>query len=355
VTFRDLTYPERIGWHEIVLRAGTGVRLSHSDAPDTSVSDELRQYPSDALTNPVRMTSASTEVERAPGAGAHATSASSTAIPSVKAGDLLANLVGGNLSVLGAILSLLVAAGLGAAHAVSPGHGKTLVAAYLIGGRGSLRQAIWLGGTVAVTHTLGVFVLGAITLVATEALLPERVISLLSLGSGLLVIGLGVSLLAKHWRAQHAPPHPEGHEHAHPHEHPHAHAHPSHADTGVGDHAHRHTDAPPLSRAGIATLGLVGGIVPSASALLVLLVAMTTGRLVFGLALIVSFGIGMALVLTLVSAAVLMLRDRIDGGSARWASHPAIAVAARLVPVGSALVVLVMGVVLSVGAATTLG
>jgi nickel/cobalt exporter len=116
--------------------------------------------------------------------------------------DPLAALVGGDLSILSAILAILLAFGLGAIHGISPGHGKTLVASYLIGSRGTLSQAIWLGATVAVAHTVGVFVLGVVTLVATAMVLPERVIGWLTLGSALLVIGLGGSLLVEQLRSR---------------------------------------------------------------------------------------------------------------------------------------------------------
>jgi ABC-type nickel/cobalt efflux system permease component RcnA len=96
-------------------------------------------------------------------------------------------------------------------------------------------------------------------------------------------------------------------------------------------------------------------MVPSASALLVLLVAVTTGRTIFGLALIVAFGLGMAIVLTAVSASVVVIRTRVDVGGATWMRHAAVRRAGRLLPAASGLVVLVIGVVLTIGAARALG
>jgi nickel/cobalt exporter len=347
VTYRDVTYPERIGWHEIVVQAGVGFRLSTSTAPNRSVSDELRSYPADALTNPKNMSDASFEFEHAAGGNnPGAANAAPTGIVTVRQNDLLATLVGGKLTMIGALLALLLALGLGAAHAISPGHGKTLVAAYLIGSRGSLTQAIWLGVTVAVTHTVGVLLLGIATLLATELLVPERLITWLSLASGLLVVALGASLVWRHGRSHaanaHAGGHSDGHQHPHPHPHPHR-------------HDASHDDAPPLSGAGIAALGLVGGMVPSASALLVLLVAVTTGRLLFGLALIVAFGVGMAIVLAGVSASVVVIRSRVDAGGASWTRNAVVAAGVRLVPIVSGLAVLAIGVVLTIGAARALG
>ena len=349
VTYRDGTYPERIGWHEIVVAAGSGFGLSGSTVPTQSVSDELRSYPANALTNPSNVTSASFDFAPATdGGGSPVVGAAPTGGAPGRPGDLLADLVGGRLTIIGAALALLLALGLGAAHAISPGHGKTLVAAYLIGSRGSFAQAIWLGITVAVTHTAGVLLLGIATLLATELLVPERLITWLSLASGLLVVGLGASLVWRYRRSQTL------HRHAAGHEHPHRHADPH-------DEPHQHPHRPPaaaapaLTRGGIALLGLAGGMVPSASALLVLLVAVTTGRLLFGLALIVSFGVGMAVVLAGISASVVMVRSRIDAGGATWTRHAAIAAAARLAPLASGLAVLIIGVVLTVGAARTLG
>ena len=348
VAFSDGTYPERIGWHEIVVQAGSGLQVSDSSAPDRSVSDELRAYPADALTNPKNITSATFRFDRGSAGPSVASGSVQGAIGTSRPSDLLANLVGGKLTVLGAVLALLLAMGLGAAHAISPGHGKTLVAAYLIGSRGSLAQATWLGLTVAVTHTIGVLVLGIVTLLATELLVPERLITWLSLASGLLVIGLGASLVWRHARSR--SPERSGDQHSHAHAHPHPHG-------GAHEHSHAHVDeaSPPLTRAGIATLGLVGGMVPSASALLVLLVAVTTGRTIFGLALIVAFGLGMAIVLAAVSASVVAIRSRVDVGGATWTRHAAVRRAGRLVPAASGLAVLVIGVVLTIGAARALG
>jgi ABC-type nickel/cobalt efflux system permease component RcnA len=353
ITFQDTTYPERIGWHEITARPSDGVRFASSDVSTATVSDELRRYPADALTNPVDARTASVQFEPTTGSGRTpsdvASSSSSGSI--VRAPDILADLAGSSLTPITAAFALLLALGLGAVHGISPGHGKTLVAAYLIGNRGSLRQAAWLGVTVAATHTVGVFVLGVVTLVATEALLPERIVTWLSLASGLLVVGLGGALLWRAWRS--ARRHGELAEGTHPHPHPHAHPHPS-------DHAHDHEHgaghaAPRLSAVGIAGLGLVGGMVPSASALLVLLVAITTGKIAFGIALIIAFGVGMAGVLAAISASVVFIRRRLDVEGPSRLRHRLVMTAAAVLPVASALVVLAIGLVLSVGAARALG
>jgi nickel/cobalt exporter len=347
IALHDTTYPERIGWHEITAHPSDGVRIAGSDVPSASVSDELRRYPADALTNPVDVRTASVQFEPATGSSGPPSDVASTSTsgPIFRPPDILADLAGSSLTPITAALAILLALGLGAVHGISPGHGKTLVAAYLIGNRGSLGQAAWLGVTVAATHTVGVFVLGVVTLVATEALIPERIITWLSLGSGLLVVGLGSMLLWRAWRS--------GRRQGGPADHPHPHPHPSDL---VHEHEHgaAHT-APRLSAAGIAGLGLVGGMVPSASALLVLLVAITTGKIALGIALIVAFGVGMAVVLAAISASVVLVRRRFDVEGASWVRHRLVIAAARVLPVASALVVLGIGLVLSVGAARALG
>jgi len=239
---------------------------------------------------------------------------------------------------------VLAAVGLGAIHGVSPGHGKTLVAGYLIGSRGTMRQALWLGLTVAVSHSIGVLLLGAVTLGATALLLPERVIEWLALGSALLVIGLGGSLLLGQLHHQRSHRH---HQHSPERDTPHAHPHP-HPHVGA-------TPMPAVSARALATLGIVGGIVPSASALLVLLVAVSLHRLVFGLVLVGAFGLGMALVLTGISASVVVVRGRLTDGHAQWTQKAAVRRIGSALPLASAVVVVVIGIALTVGAAANLG
>jgi nickel/cobalt exporter len=154
------------------------------------------------------------------------------------------------------LLALLIAAGLGGLHALSPGHGKTVVGAYLVGSRGTARHAAFLGLTVTVTHTLGVFALGLVTLLASHYILPEKLFHILSFISGAIVLGIGLTLFIRRLRAslagkagghQHLPARP--HDHAHAHDQTHAHAHPhTHADAfehasqqGEETAAHTHT------------------------------------------------------------------------------------------------------------------
>ena len=253
--------------------------------------------------------------------------------------DPLAALLEGDLSPAVVVLAFLLAAGLGAAHALSPGHGKTLVAAYLVGSGGTMRQAVALGLTVAFAHTAGVLLLGVLVLVAGEFLLPETLIGWLTIASGALMALLGAGLVWKSLSARHtAGRNDPGHGHDHPHSH------------GRG-HVHEHAPAPGrggLSVRNVAVLGVAGGLVPSASALIVLLAAVTTGRLAFGLALIVAFGLGMAMVLGGLAAATSFARGWLDGRAfgQGWLMRRMLG----LLPAGSGMLVLGIGLAITIAA-----
>jgi ABC-type nickel/cobalt efflux system permease component RcnA len=209
-----------------------------------------------------------------------------------------------------------------------------------------------LGLTVAATHTAGVFVLGVATLAASQVLVPERVIGWLSIGSGILVVLLGAGLVVRAARTastrrhhahegggdSHGDEHPHGHEHPHRHEHSDGHDHP----TGQGQ-GHR------LRPRNVVALGLAGGMVPSGSALIVLLVAVTTGRLLFGVVLIAAFGIGMALVLGGLAMATTFARAALIRPS-RLSSWPVARRLAALIPLVSGLAVLGAGLAVTVEA-----
>jgi ABC-type nickel/cobalt efflux system permease component RcnA len=334
----DRTDDGHVGWHEVIIRADDGARITSADVPASSDSAFLTAYPADRLQTPpdIRQGSASFELS---GGAVGAAAAPSSPATAATANDPLAALVGGELSPALVALTLLLAAGLGAAHALSPGHGKTLVAAYLVGSRGTVRQAVALGGAVAATHTVGVLVLGVLVLAGGELFLPERIIGWLTVVSGAVMAALGAVLVWRALRRQRV----AVHSHPHPHEHAHPHA-----------HAHPEPMSPALTVRGAALLGIAGGMVPSASALIVLLAAITTGRLVFGLALIGAFGAGMALVLGGIAAATTVAHG--------WLSHRlergvpgVVRRVAGLVPIGSGLVVAGVGVVLTFSSVARLG
>lgn len=323
IEVRDVTADDRIGWHEVTIRGLDGVEIRDADVPALSRSAQLTSYPADALESPpdVRRGRATFVSSGAVGA----TADTAVAAPACRAttDDPLAALLGGGP---GPVVGLLAALILGAAHAASPGHGKTLVAAYLVGSRGSVRQAAWLGLTVALTHTLGVFVIGVAVLVAGEWIVPDRLIGWLSLGSGLLVAALGISLVLRAHAARRA------HARAHAHE---------------AEHGHDHTHAHTLRGRELVALGFAGGLVPSASALIVLLVAVTSGQLLFGIALIVAFGAGMALLLGVLAAATTIISGRMakagESPAGRWMGR-----IGPYVPVASGAAVLVAGLVVVV-------
>ena len=330
-----------LGWREVTIAAAGGTLLS-STAPAVSPTEQLRAYPVDSLVAPLDIRSATASF-RVPDASAVPAPGAAPAGPRPTPDDPLAALIAGELTLPVALLSLLIAGGLGAAHALSPGHGKTLVAAYLLGSGGTLRQAAGLGITVAVTHTLGVFALGAATLAAGELFVPERVVVWLSVVSGALVALLGIGLS---WRALRSArgQTPDDHSHVHhgqPHSHEHEHEHPERASSG-------------LRMRNIVALGLAGGLVPSASALIVLLAAVSTGRLLFGIGLIVSFGVGMAVVLAGLAAVTTVARRAIVAprGVASW---PLARPFANLLPVASGIAVLLIGSAVTLAALGRIG
>jgi nickel/cobalt exporter len=314
--YRDGNYPGRIGWKEIVVRAGGGARITSSTAPAESRSDELRAYPEDLLESPLEVTSATATVE--PGAGPGAPPAlaggSTTRAGSGGFASLLEDAASGE-SVL--LVLLLASLGWGALHALSPGHGKAMVAAYLVGTRGTARHAVALGATVTVTHTIGVFALGVVTLALSQYLLPEDLYPWLTLLSGLMVVGIGAAVLRSRVRLA---------RHAHSHSH---------------SHTHSHSPAPgePGWR-GILGMGVAAGLIPCPSALVVLLAAISQHEVALGLLLILAFSVGLAATLTVLGLAVVSARRLI----------PARLTTGRLataLPAGSAVAIVVVGCLLT--------
>ena len=225
---------------------------------------------------------------------------------------------------------------LGAAHALSPGHGKTIVAAYLAGSRGRISDAIYLGGVVTITHTASVFILGLITLYASRTFSPERVYPWLSLLSGALITGLGAWLLYQRITGRgHGHSHSHGHDHSHDHGHHHDHDHP-HDHSHEHGHHHHH-DGP--TRGSLLSLGISGGMVPCPEALVVLMLSVSLGRIAFGLALLATFTLGLAAVLIAIGVAIVLAGPAMRKltGENRFV---------KMLPVVSAVVVTTLGVVM---------
>jgi ABC-type nickel/cobalt efflux system permease component RcnA len=264
-------------------------------------------------------------------------------------------------------VALVLSAAWGAMHALGPGHGKTVVAAYLVGERGTSRHAIYLGLIVTATHTISVFALGAVAIFASDVVAADDIYFWLSLGSGLLVAALGGVLL---WgrvrrlvtsarigrtreRTRHYHTH-EGHdhgEHDHGHEHgEHDHAHGDHSEHEHGpdahDHGHSHVPARPGWR-GIVALGVAGGIVPCPTALVVMLGAIALERAVFGLAMVTAFSAGLAGVLTGVGLLMVHGRRWLEGRRLPFAGSGLLRRAQLVAPVMSAVTIMGVGLVLA--------
>ncbi len=243
---------------------------------------------------------------------------------------------------------------LGAAHALTPGHGKTIVAAYLVGSRGTLKHAAFLGGMVTFTHTVSVFVLGLVTLFLFQYVMPQKVTQVLGAISGLSIVAIGGWMLFKRLRGvshvhshDHAHEHNHSHDHDHPHEHhhdhPHDHAHPHTHAHSHGPDGHTHTHVPDeISWSGLVALGASGGLVPCESALVLLLTAIALRRVGLGLVLLVSFSVGLALVLMAIGVLVIYAKNLLPGGG-HASGHPFY----RWMPVASAAVVMMLGVVMT--------
>ena len=337
VILRDRSFADRVGWRAIIVRPGADTAV-RSSVPARDITRDLRAYPQELLASPLDQRAArldvrpgtSTVVAPKPrGAGLETTAA--------RGGDAgFAGIFDDAAAGQGVLLLLLLAAiGWGALHALSPGHGKAMVAAYLVGTRGTARHAIALGLTVTVTHTVGVFVLGVVTLGLSQWVLPEDLYPWLNLTSGLLVVAVGAAVLrsrirwarardAGHGHARsHGPDQPHGHAHdldhdhshglgqAHSHGHSHDHDHDhddshGHGHTHDHDHSHGHGHDVPdqITARSLVAMGASAGLIPCPSALVVLLAAIAQEEIALGLLLIVAFSAGLALTLSVLGLAV---------------------------------------------------
>ena len=324
LVYRDDNDGERIGWREIIVRPGNGqTAIQRSSVPQQDLSDELRTYPVDLLTSPLAVREA--RATFVPGGGAPAPSETNPALAAIKHTQVaFAELATTELSLPAIVLALLIAMFFGAQHALQPGHGKTIVAAYLVGSRGTPKHALFLGGTVTATHTAGVYLLGFATLFLSKYIVPEKLYPVIGVGSGLLVVGMGGWLLLTRLRAvlqyqrtSAAPPHVHQHGDEEIHSHHGAHQHGEHEhDHGAGhDHEHERPDVvhahggiahahtvpgahgEPVTWRSLLALGVTGGALPCPEALVVLLATIALGRVAFGLLLIVAFSLGLATVL----------------------------------------------------------
>ena len=379
VSFADGSHAGRLGWREIIV-VGSGVTVEplEGELHPESLSARLTAYPTSLLdqsltderirvaVTPGGPTRAAFAVPDAvPLAGAWpAPSATATpggaAVPGGVAGEIPALFSTADLTPFIFALSFLVAAALGAGHALTPGHGKTLMAAYLVGTRGTPVHAIGLGLSVSVSHTLGILLLALLVIGAQGVLAPDLVVRIAPIVAAISIVAIGTwmvatevrrRLRARAARREHERAHTatHDHEHGHAHEHPHGHE-DDDAVAASGSHSHggiRHTHAPApgstITWRSLFVLGLAGGIIPSTNALLILLGAIAAGRPAFGFVLVVAFGLGMALVMAGVGLLMIVARGRIDA----LPSGSTLSRVREWVPAGAAVVVLGLGLYLT--------
>lgn len=315
IVFKNDGYSERLGWREIVVNRVPGIEVFDSTAFGNSLTGELESYPNESLSSPLDERSASLSVSRGslPENGRPLQNRDGhVSAPAQR--DRLAELIAvPEITPTIALLGLLLAFGLGAFHAMSPGHGKAVVGAYLVGSRGTPKHAAFLGLTVTITHTLGVFALGLLTLFASNYILPEKLMPLLGFVSGLIVFYIGLTMFKtrilsalgfssghshSHSHAGHSHSHDE-HSHHHHDGAPNGHSHSDDRFTHTHDgHTHSHLPPENVSWKSLLALGVSGGLLPCPSALVLMLSAINLNRVGYGLVLTVAFSIGLAATLT---------------------------------------------------------
>ena len=310
VAFHDGTFPGRLGWHAVVVAPGAGTAV-RSSVPRSDPTGGLRRYPQDLLKSPIDRRSANFDVRS--GSGTVSAPDGPAGGREEGAGDGFAAVFEDAASGKGVLVLLLLAAfAWGALHALSPGHGKGMVAAYLVGTRGTARHAAALGVTVTVAHTAGVFALGLVTLALSQYVLPEDLYPWLTLASGLLVVAVGIGVLRQRMKkAKH-------HHHHHHHDHD-------------------------VSTRGLIAMGASAGLIPCPSALVVLLAALSQHEVALGLLLILAFSLGLAATITAVGVVVVRARTlltRLNAPRRVTAALPSL----------SALAIVVVGSVLTINA-----
>lgn len=369
--YSDANFSGRLGWKEVIVAPSQGVTVNYSSAPSHDRSHQLSDYPTDLINSAPQDVTAKTtfwtetsfsrplsskheedrkvaarENSPASSAAQHASKSQAQLAATLPIADPVSpvrttppplqlkpnqqftprnrftELIATQQISLGlALLAAVIAAGLGAAHALEPGHGKTIVAAYLVGSRGTARHALLLGMIVTTSHTAGVYLLGAVTVYAQKYILPERIYPFLAVLSGILIAGMGCYLFLQRF---------VGAEFTHSHDY-------ELSRFGGVSKNEAHPRNGKTSARQLLALGVTGGIVPCPAALVVLLSATALHRTAFGLYLIVAFSIGLAAVLIAmglgaVYAGNLLARLRLEGP-----------VIQRWLPLGSAAMIVLFG------------
>ena len=341
--YEDPNFAGRAGWKEITVRA-EGLRLVESShVPGKDISRGLTNYPLDAqLKIPhdlrARFVMSSTVSDAATKIvplsqppTSQLDSRRAEDFSELGRADVLSRIMRqGELPFQLLLTALGIAFAMGAFHALEPGHGKTLVAAYLVGSRGTWQHAVYLGGITTFTHTFTVFVMGLVVLAASRAIPIEQIFPYLSVASALTIVIFGGWLLWKRIAAFRN----HGQHHGHHHHH----------------HDHSHEPAPPdtVTMGNLLALGVSGGLVPCPASLVLLLGAMALGRLPLGLVLLVAFSLGMAGVLTGVGVAVVYAK--------RWLPQTAgDSHGFHFLAIGSAAVMTLIGIGLTIVALRQFG
>lgn len=285
-------------------------------------------------------------------------SAPAQAVPNRTASAILTDLVSQEeMPPLFYLAALGIALALGAIHALTPGHGKTLVAAYLVGSRGTPRHAAALGAVVTFTHTGSVLALGVVTLFFSRYFLPTQLFPVLEVASGLLVVAMGLSLLWRRYRGWQAVRRLRARQAqaAMPSAPSPAPASGSRTITINQPVQSREYDAvlgtdatQGISWRALITLGISGGLVPCPDAIAILLVAIAINRLALGLSLVVTFSLGLAVVLIAIGIAMVQSRRLMDRFAAFERFVP-------VMPLLSAVIVLGLGLVLTFNAVNRSG
>jgi nickel/cobalt transporter (NicO) family protein len=342
IHYSDTNYDTRPGWREMTVAPGPGMAIVSSDIPDRSVSQELKVYPPSASA-PLNVREATFTFQpsdapvepTAPGGAGSAGGSDSDGSASPAGSGGFADLLAASSSDRAIALLVILAFGFGFLHALGPGHGKTIMAASTLSGSVRLRHALSLGGIVALMHCASVVVLGLIAYAASRTISSERVYSGLRLFTALAVLIVGAVLLVVRWRQRNRPNDQDGHEHGHAHGHQHPHPHPSSSVETSG-----------LDRAGIAAVAASGGLIPSPSAVVVLLAAIAVDRIPLGVALVVTFSLGLAASLVLVGAISHFARTWLGRSESR---------VMEWLPLAAAAAIFIVGVVLTVQATTGSG
>ncbi len=356
--FADQNFPERNGWREIVINRDGGF-ASLNLPPDTYTerSKGLSQYPTDPTTvmpQEMKLNFKFGNPLLAAQHQAHSSNIQNGSRENVRPGtlrnDKLAKLITTKeLTSEVIFISIIIAFFLGSMHALSPGHGKAIVAGYLVGSRGTAFHAMFLGAVVTLTHTIGVFALGLITLFGSKYILPDTLYPWLGFLSGLSIVIIGSRLFYKRFKmmkSNSTPNHHHHHDHDHSHDH-HGDHHHHHVEDHQHHHQHGHSHLPVDPETGkitwrsLLSVGISGGALPCPSALVVLLSAISLHRVGFGLILIISFSLGLAAILT--SIGLLLLY------ASKWSQKFQPRGSLRYgLPVISSLVITILGCIIAV-------